>query len=154
MLQGKKKNQNERGEGLPFPPNLSRSMPETVYSLVQFLQTAGGIGREQSPIWKTGPYLKMLPRTDFSLPPFHSCARKVVFLLLLAASWRTGALLLAGNLFWLDCALQARTQKACMILEWKQCGQECLEQHENLLMFSSPSSSQPVYTRQKKTTSL
>lgn len=28
-------------------------MPETVYSLVQFLQTAGGIGWEESPIWKT-----------------------------------------------------------------------------------------------------
>lgn len=147
---GKKGEKKRKREGLLFPPNLSRPRPETAYSLVQFLQSAEGTGWEQSPIWKTGPYLKLLPRMTFSCPPFRSCVRKVVCLLLLAASRRTGALVLTGTLSWLNPALQARRQKASMILEWKQRGQQCLEQHEILLMFSSPSSSQPVYTRQKK----
>lgn len=97
-------------------------------------------------MWKTGPYLKLLPGMIFSCLPFIPLPESG----LLAASRRTGALVLTGNLSWLDCALQARGQKACMMLEWKQRGQQCLEQHEILLMFLSPSSPQPVYTRQEK----
>lgn len=60
----------KRKRGKDYCSLLRRPRPETAYSLLQPLQSAEGIGWEQSSSWKTGPYLKWLPRMIFSFLSF------------------------------------------------------------------------------------